>query len=118
MSERAAGTEMPSAPQGQSGCLPCAASASLRALAENLRARGLECHLVTYKGPPDDGDTEEIVVTNPLAKERGEIRVGDDGMVSWERFGSLDEAGTAKVLDDVTNCLRGTGVRSSPAVQS
>ena len=78
-------------------------------LADRLEARGLEPRLVTY---PGDGErVEEIVVVNPAAPERGEVRVGDDGSMVWEYFGSLDMPGVAKILDEVTNALRATGVR-------
>jgi hypothetical protein len=67
---------------------------------------------VAYPGDPgDDEHVEEIVITNPAARERGEVRVGDDGSVTWEYFGRLDEAGVASILDDVTNALRATGMR-------
>jgi hypothetical protein len=78
-------------------------------LADRLEARGLEPRLVTYPGEGEQ--VEEIVIVNPAAPERGEVRVGDDGSVVWEYFGSLDEAGIAKILDEVTNALRATGVR-------
>jgi hypothetical protein len=78
-------------------------------LADRLEARGLEPRLVTY---PGDGQwVEEIVIVNPAAPERGEVRVGDDGSVVWEYFGSLDGPGVSSILDEVTNALRATGVR-------
>lgn len=78
-------------------------------LAGRLEARGLEPRLVTY---PSEGErVEQIVIVNPAAPERGEVRVGDDGSVVWEYFGSLDKPGVAKILDEVTNALRATGVR-------
>lgn len=100
-------------------CDQCADSESLRTIAEALESRGLACRMVTYKGTgPEERDIAEIVITNPAAKQRGEMRVGDDGSVSWECFGNLDEAGKLKILDDVTNCLRATGARSSLRRQS
>jgi hypothetical protein len=81
-------------------------------LASRLQACGLVSRLVTYPG--DDGDderVEEIVIVNPAAPERGEIRVGDDGSVTWEYFGSLDEAGVIRILDEVTTALRAAGAR-------
>jgi hypothetical protein len=81
-------------------------------LADRLKARGLEPRLVTYPGEGADGErVEEIVIVNPAAPDRGEVRVGDDGSVVWEYFGSLDTPGVAKILDEVTNALRATGVR-------
>ena len=83
-----------------------------RLLARKLEGRGLDSRLVAYPGDPgDDEHVEEIVITNPAARERGEVRVGDDGSVTWEYFGRLDEAGVASILDDVTNALRATGMR-------
>jgi hypothetical protein len=81
-------------------------------LAGRLEARGLEPRLVTYPGEGGDGErVEEIVIVNPAAPERGEVRVGDDGSMVWEYFGSLDKPGEDKILDEVTNALRATGVR-------
>jgi hypothetical protein len=78
-------------------------------LVSRLEGRGLDPRLVTYPG--DDERVEQIVIVNPAARERGEVRVGDDGSVTWEYFGSLDEAGVSKILDEVTNALRAMGVR-------
>jgi hypothetical protein len=83
-----------------------------RLLVSRLERRGLDARLVAYPGEAaDDEHVEEIVITNPGARERGEVRVGDDGCVMWEYFGSLDEAGVASIVDEVTNALRATGVR-------
>jgi hypothetical protein len=84
----------------------------VRMLAKKLESRGLDSRLVTYPGDADDDEhVEEIVIVNPAARERGEVRVGDDGSVSWEYFGRLDEAGVNDIVDEVTNALRATGVR-------
>jgi hypothetical protein len=82
-----------------------------RMLVDRLEGRGLYPRLVTYPGDPDDERVEQIVIVNPAAPERGEVRVGDDGSLTWECFGSLDEAGVSRILDEVTNALRATGVR-------
>jgi hypothetical protein len=84
----------------------------IRELAERLKGRGLNSRLVTYPGDAHgDEHVEEIVVINPVARERGEVRVGDDGSVTWEYFGKLDNAGVGKILDEITNALRATGLR-------
>jgi hypothetical protein len=102
---------MPSS-QEQGGCADCMNAWLIRALAERLEGRGLNSHLVTYTGGAHgDEHVEEIVVTNPVARERGEVRVGDDGSVTWEYFGKLDDAGVSKILDEITNALRATGLR-------
>jgi hypothetical protein len=81
-------------------------------LVDRLQRRGLDPRLVSYRGDVgDDERVEEIVIVNPAAPERGEVRIGDDGSVRWEYFGSLDEAGVSNILDDVTNALRAPGVR-------
>lgn len=81
-------------------------------LMSRLEDRGLDSRLVSYRADAgDDERVEEIVVVNPAARERGEVRIGDDGSVTWEYFGSLDEAGISKILDAVTNALQATGVR-------
>jgi hypothetical protein len=100
------------AAQDEDGCATCMNSQLIRMLAEKLENRGLDSRLVTYPGGAHDGEhVEEIVVVNPAARERGEVRVGDDGSVTWEYFGKLSEAGVSKILDEVTNALRATGVR-------
>lgn len=55
---------------------------------------------------------EVVVVTNPAALERGEFRVGDDGGVTWEYWGQLDESGAGQILDTITNALRGPVMRA------
>jgi hypothetical protein len=81
-------------------------------LMSRLEDRGLDSRLVSYCGDAgDDERIEEIVIVNPAARERGEVRVGDDGSLTWEYFGSLDEAGITKILDAVTSALLATGVR-------
>jgi hypothetical protein len=83
-----------------------------RMLASRLESCGLAPRLVSYSGDPgDDERVEQIVIVNSAAPERGEVRVGDDGSVTWEYFGSLDEAGVSSILDEVTSALRATGVR-------
>jgi hypothetical protein len=83
-----------------------------RMLVQKLGHRGLDSRLVTYPSDADDDEhVEEIVIVNPAARERGEVRVGDDGSVTWEYFGRLDDVGVANILDEVTNALRATGVR-------
>jgi hypothetical protein len=83
-----------------------------RMLVRKLESRGLDSRLGAYPDDADDDEhVEEIVITNPAARERGEVRVGDDGSVTWEYFGRLDEVGVGNILDEVTNALRATGVR-------
>ena len=77
-----------------------------------LESRGLESRLVTYSGNGVQGSHRNAVnVTNPAAPERGMIHVEKNGLVTWEYSGTLDTAGISKILDDVTNILRTTGLR-------
>jgi hypothetical protein len=83
----------------------------IQMLGKKLESRGLDFRLVTY--PDDesqDSHIEQIVVTNPRSPERGEVRVSDDGSVTWEHLGSLDGAGAGRILDEITNALRATGL--------
>ncbi len=87
-------------------------SQALRGLAEKLKDRGLSARVLTYSGQRSGEKLiEDLVVTNPAASERGQVRIGDDGAVTWELFGDLDEAGADRILDEVTNALLSTGVR-------
>jgi hypothetical protein len=97
----------PGVPSSQKGeCPECMNARRIRALAESLEGHGLKSRLVAYSGGSHyDDHVEEIVITNPAARERGEIRVGDDGSVTWEYFGSLDDASVGQILDQVTNAL-------------
>jgi hypothetical protein len=88
----------------------CSGSEPLQMLAKRLESRGLDSRVVNYPGGESDEDVEELVITNPAARERGEIRIGDDGSVTWEYFGNLDQAGAETILDEVTNALRKPGV--------
>jgi hypothetical protein len=106
---------------GRDGRPHCLNGDLARMLVSRLKGRGLDPRLVTYPGDPgEDERVEQIVIVNPAARERGEVRVGDDGSVVWEYFGSLDEAGVSSILDEVTNALRATGVRltTGPPVMS
>jgi hypothetical protein len=97
---------------GHGGRPHCLNGELARMLVDWLEGRGLDPRLVAYPGDPGDGErVEQIVIVNPAAPERGEVRVGDDGSVTWEYFGSLDEAGVSRILDEVTNTLRATGTR-------
>jgi hypothetical protein len=104
---------VPSEPvvQQRADCAQCANSLVVETLAEKLKGRGLDARVITYLGGAHEGDhVEEIVVTNPAARERGEVRISDDGHVTWEYDGRIDEAGMSKILDDATNALRSSGV--------
>jgi hypothetical protein len=91
----------------------------LAMLARKLESRGLEYRLVTYSaGGPADERTVEIVVTNPADPQRGEVRIGDDGGITWEYFGEMSEAGAGRILDEATNALRATGMRFRPGPQA
>ncbi len=68
--------------------------------------------MVTFSGKsPGEELIDEVVVTNPAACERGQVPIGDDGAFTWEFFGDLDEAEAGRILDEVTNALRSTGVQ-------
>jgi hypothetical protein len=87
----------------------------LRGLAEKLESRGLDVSLVTY--PVNGGKGEHfdaIVAVNPAAMERGKVQVEKEGLVLWEYTGTLDEARAGKILDEVTNVLRGTARPQEP----
>ena len=93
-------------------CDRCANSMRLHALAERLAHIGLASRVVTYSGDEhDDEHVEQIVVTNPTAPERGELRISDDASVTWEYFGTFDGDGSSKILDEAINMLRATGLR-------
>jgi hypothetical protein len=79
----------------------------LRMLGKKAEGRGLDFELLAYPdGESADSRVEQIVVTNERMPERGEVRVSDDGTVTWEFFRALDDAGCARILDEMTNALR------------
>jgi hypothetical protein len=79
--------------------------------AGKLETLGLDVHVVTYRGDThgDAENVEELVVTNPAAPGRGEIRVGDDASLTWEYWSSLDEAGASEILETITKLLIAPG---------
>jgi hypothetical protein len=89
-----------------SGCVP---DRHLRVLAKNLESRGLRPGICT-EVEEGSGHAHAVTVTviNPAAPERGEFRIEHDGRVSWEFTAAVDDTGMRKVLDDVTNALRGS----------
>jgi len=109
---------MPKDTQGQGG-RPHLRNGQLASLAQKLENRGLLCRLLVY-APEGSGDEliEEIVISNPAATERGNVRLGDDGGVTWEYFGKLDDASSRQLLDDITNMLRARGIPPGQAGQS
>jgi hypothetical protein len=99
-------------PARQGGRAHCMNGELARLLVKKLEGRGLDCRPVTYAGDADDDEhIEQMVIVNPAARERGEVRIGDDGSVTWEYYGQLDEVGVSRMVDEVTNALRATGVR-------
>jgi hypothetical protein len=97
--------------QGQGSRAHCGNGELIRMLGKRLESRGLEFRLVTYPGDESqDSRAEQIVVTNPRSPERGEVRVSDDGSVTWEYHGTLDDAGACRILDEIINALRASGL--------
>jgi hypothetical protein len=48
----------------------------------------------------------EIIVTNPDHRERGEIRISDDGAITWEcDYGAYNGAGTGDIAETVARIL-------------
>jgi|SRR5450755_3045965 hypothetical protein len=97
--------------QSQGSRAHCDNGELIRMLGKKLESRGLEFRLVTY--PDDesqDSHVEQIVVTNPRSPERGEVRVSDDGSVTWEYLGRLDDGGAGGILDEIINALRASGL--------
>jgi hypothetical protein len=102
----------PGTAAGRNGRSHCLNGELARMLVSRLEDRGLKTQLVSYRADGgEDERVEEIVIVNPAAHERGEVRVGDDGSVVWEYFGSLDEAGISGILHEVTNALQATGAQ-------
>jgi hypothetical protein len=97
---------------GQGGRPHCMNGELAHLLVGRLENHGLDARLVTYRGEDGyDERVEEIVIVNPAARERGEVRVGDDGSITWEYAGSVDEAGISAIVGEVTNALQVTSVR-------
>jgi hypothetical protein len=83
----------------------------LLVLGRRLESRGLDFRLVTYPGDEVPGSrVEQVVVTNPRCLERGEVRVSDDGTVTWEFPGSLDDAGVGRIVGEIAAALRVSGL--------
>jgi len=111
MSEISGGTADVPAAQAPGGRVPCENGELIRMLGKRLESRGLDFRLVTY--PDDespDSHIEEIVVTNPRAPERGEIRLTDDGSLTWEFCGKLDDDGAGRIMGEIINALRASGL--------
>jgi len=80
----------------------------MRIFAARLGALGLSIRPPSYAGDlADKGERiEEIEVTNPASPERGLMRVGDDGGVTWEYWGKLnDERDASEILATITGVL-------------
>lgn len=97
--------------QRQGSRAPCDNGELIQMLGKKLESRGLEFRLVAYPDDENqDSHIEQIVVTNPRSPERGEVRVSDEGAVTWEYFGTLDSAGAGRIADEITNALRASGL--------
>jgi hypothetical protein len=110
MSESSGTPQMPAA-QSAGGRAHCDNGELIRMLGKGLEARGLEFRLVTY--PDDDSPDshiEQVIVTNPRIPERGEVRVSDDGTVTWEYPGRLDDVGAGRIMGEIINVLRASGL--------
>lgn len=111
MSEVNDSTPRVSAPRCGGGRAHCENGELIRMLGKKLESRGLDFRLVTYPGDDSpDSHIEQIVVTNPRAAERGEVRVSDDGTVTWEYSGKLDEDGAGRIMGEIINALRASGM--------
>jgi DNA-binding XRE family transcriptional regulator len=80
-------------------------------LAGEFEARGLRVQPVQPVNSAPDADA--IAVTNPAAPQWGAVHVGHDGRLRfWDSdVGTLDDAGAARILDQVTSVLRGSRPR-------
>jgi hypothetical protein len=97
-----------SAPDSDRGGPSLDSGEALRALAGQLESRGLAACLLTYLfAGADRPRFDALTARNPSASDRGVICVRNDGLVTWEYAGNLDDAGT--ILDNVTNVLRAAG---------
>ncbi len=69
-----------------------------------LAARGLKVGMEVYEDPDFYDVGAEIVVINPARPERGQVRVSDDGDVTWEcRY--YDDSDTALIVDAVAGIV-------------
>jgi hypothetical protein len=102
---------MTSAPHDQGEHARRVTGQLIRMLAKNLESRGLAARLETSDGDgTGDVTTEEIVVTNPAAPERGQVSVYDDGSMTWDYFErQLDRASAGRLLEEITSTLRAAG---------
>jgi hypothetical protein len=68
-----------------------------------LTARGLTVGLEIYEDPHFYDVGAEIVVTNPAQPERGQVRVTDDGDVTWEccYYHDMDAGVIAEAVVDI-----------------
>jgi hypothetical protein len=105
------GTPGKPGPQPWDSGAHCESGEVIRLLGKKVESRGLDFRMVTYPdGESPDSHIDYIVVTNPRSPERGEVRVSDDGSVTWEYSGTLDDAGVGRIADEITNALRASGL--------
>jgi hypothetical protein len=73
---------------------------------QELKAAGLDVGMNVYEDLVAYEVVAEIVVTNPGHRERGEIRISDDGAITWERdYGDENGAGTGRIAETVASTL-------------
>jgi hypothetical protein len=82
-----------------------------------LKAAGLDVGLDVYEDLDSYEVTAEIVVTNPGKPERGEIRISDEGAVTWEcdpgeggtDAGEITETAVSIITHEVSGISDATG---------
>jgi hypothetical protein len=79
----------------------------LRVLADKLEEHGLDARLAAcVVDGASAAHYDSVTIANQAAPERGIIHVEDDGCVTWELPGSLDDTGIAKITCEALNVLR------------
>jgi hypothetical protein len=103
---------MTSAPHDQCEHAQCVTGQLIRMLARKPESRGLAAEVVAcYGDGTDNVRTDEIMVFNPAAPERGQVQVYDDGSLIWDYTErQLDRASASRILDEITSAVRATGV--------
>ena len=78
------------------------------AVGRALDARGMAVRIAVYEDLFSYDADAEILVTNPARPERGQVRVTDDGDITWECFYSdAASRNTGEIADLIVNVISG-----------
>jgi hypothetical protein len=92
--------------QGEHGTRPHPGASLKGVVGRALDARGMDIRLVVYEDLFSYLVDAEVVAANPARPDRGQVRVSDDGDITWECFyRDFADGNTEKIADTIVGVI-------------